>query len=311
MYGHAELVRELKSLRKGRGVLASGIEERVGPTLRAACGISDGDEPSAVRRTLITRLTELAEQLPDGLGRAALVAFAIEPEARRPRYQDRVLWAAVETDRDERTVRRRVDEAIRYLAELMTDPLTGRTAERSGDWYTTELRVAAVLDQEQPDVLEQHRIIAGRNGLHELELTASVPAARRDVDVRALYGGTLIDRGDRLGFALALPEPVGRGESHDFAVRFRLATAHAMPPYLVFIPTGPCELFELRVRFGGEQRPLGVWRLDNVQQRDVSDPLCHCQQYLVDRAGEVHLRFTRLTPGLVYGVRWEQVRGTG
>lgn len=312
--GRAELVRELKSLRKGRGLYASQIEERVGPTLRAACEVTDGDGLMVIRQKVTTRLAELAEYLPDDLRLATLAAFAINAEARLPLYQDRVLWAAVKVDRDPRTVRRRVDEAINQLAELATSAPNNPPAP-AGTWQTTELRVAVGLDRARPEVLEQRRIVVNQEGLRELDLAVSLPAMRRDLEVEVLYGGTLLDRGmeasDRLGFALALPKPLARGESHDFAMRFRLPTARVMRPYMVCVPKRPCELFDLRVRFGQDQVPQRVWMLHGAFQRDVSDPACRGHQHPVDPAGEIHMRFRQLTPGLAYGARWDAESAPG
>lgn len=303
MNGHSELVRELKSLRKGRGVFAGRIGERVGPALREACGISAGDGPVAIRRKVTARLVELAGQLPDDLRLVARAAFALEDEARLPLYQERVHWAAVRLDRDPRTVRRRVDEAIHQLAELAADAPGGG----AGEWHTAELRVAVALDRARPEVLEQRRIVADRDGLRELDLAAPLPVGHdRDVDLDVYYGGTLVDRGgDRPDFGLVLPTPVSRGESHDFAVRFRLPTAHEMRPYLVCVPRHPCELFDLRVRFGPDRAPRRVWTLHGTSGREGADQVRHGHRHPVDPAGEIHLRFRRLTPGLAYGARWE------
>jgi hypothetical protein len=309
MSGHAELVRELKSLRKGRGLLAGRIEERVGPALRAACEVTDGDGLVVMRRKVATRLAELVEQLPEDLRLPTLAAFAIDGEARQPLYQERVLWAGIRMDRDPRTVRRRVDEAINELAELAMDRPRGRAHRPAESWHTTELRVAVALDGTQPEVMEQRRIVADKDGLSELDLAVSLPAKRPDLDISVFYGGTLLDRGmeasDRFGFALALPRPLSRGESCDFALRFRLPTAHAMWPHMVCVPRRPCELFDLRVRFGVDRVPRHVRMLHGAFQRDVSDPVCHGHQHQVDQAGEIHMRFRQLTPGLAYGARWE------
>jgi hypothetical protein len=292
MNGHLDLVRELKRLRKGRGVLAGGIHQRIGPGLRAACDIDVSDGPVAVRRKLITRLTELVEQLPEDLRLATLVAFGIDERAGQPLYQARVQWVAVQMDRDERTVRRRVDEAIGQLAELAA----GAQGDRCGGWRTVELTVAVALDQEQPEVLEQRRIVAEQDGLRELELTAPILLGQSDVQV--LYGGTLV-ADDPNGFRLALPAPVSKEERHDLAVRFRL---REMRPYLVCVPRRPCERFDLRVRFCQDREPPRVFALRGAPR---SDPLHDGHQHPVDRAGEIHVRFHQLTPGLAYGARWE------
>lgn len=301
MGGRVELVRELKSLRKGRGLFAGRIEERVGPALRAACEIADGDGPVATRDKVATRLRELAAQLPEDLRLPTLAAFAVtdDVEARLPLYQDRVQWAAVQVDRDPRTVRRRVDEAIDQIAELATGVTTVRAADRSSGWHTATLRVGVALDRDQPEVLEQRRIVVDRDGLREVDLAATPHTTRPDLDVCVFYGGTLVER-DRPG--LALPRPMSRGESHEFAVRLRLPAAQAMRPYLVCVPGRPCELFDLRVRFG--PRPPRVWTLSGAAPGAVCDPVPHGLRHPVDRAGEIHLRFYQLAPGLAYGARW-------
>jgi hypothetical protein len=286
MNGHLDLVRELKSLRKGRGVQASRIERRVGPAVRAACEIDVGDGPMTVRRKLTSRLTELVERLPEDLRLPVLVAFALAPEARQPLYQQRVLWMAARMDRDERTVRRRVDDAVNHLAEL-----AATDGERIGGWRTAQLILAVALDQDRPEVLEQQRIIAEEDGLRELELVTPIPPSESDVQV--LYGGTLVLTDG--GFTLALPTPVSKEERHD--VPDRQAVRH-----LLCVPKRPCERFDLRVRFRQDREPPTVFALRGAPRED---PLHDGHEQPVDRAGEVHVRFHQLTPGLAYGARWE------
>lgn len=309
MSGRTELVRELKSLRKGRGLLGARIEERIGPTLRAACEVTDGDGLVVLRQKVAARLAELVQQLPEDLRLPTLAAFALEDEARQPLYQERVLWAAIRVDRDPRTVRRRVDEAINELAELAAGTPPGRTAGPADSWHTSELCVAVALDQAQPEIIERRRIIADQDGLRELELAVSLPAGRQDLDVGVVYGGTLTDRGmeasDRFGFALALPKPLSRGEPYDLALRFRLPSSLAMWPHMVCVPKRPCDLFDLRVRFGKDRPPSQVRMLHGAFQRDVSDRVSHGHQHEPDQSGEIHMRFRQLSPGLAYGARWE------
>ncbi|QUQ68600.1 hypothetical protein [Kutzneria sp. CA-103260] len=294
MNGHLELVRELKRLRKGRGVLAGGIQQRVGPAVRAACDIDAGDGPVAVRRKLTVRLIELAEQLPEDLRLVTLVAFAIERDAKQALYQERVRWAAIQLERDERTVRRRVDEAINQVAELAAGD-----GNWFGGWRTAELSVAVALDQDRPEVLEQRRIVAEQDDLREVELVAPIPLGQSDVQV--LYGGTLI-ADDPAGFTLALPTPVAKEERHDLAVRFRLPPRQAMQQYLLCVPKRPCERFDLRLRFRRDGRPPTVFALHGTPGEN---PPRDGREQAVDRAGEVHVRFHQLTPGLAYGARWE------
>ncbi|WP_290049741.1 hypothetical protein [Amycolatopsis solani] len=302
MVERAELVQELKTLRKGRG-LAGRVDDRVGPFLRSACAVADGDGMVAIREKVSGRLSSLASHLPEDLRVAALAAFAISTEARHPLYQDRVRWAASRLDRDPRTVRRRVDEAIEVLAELASSSPV--FAESADSWHTASLAVSMVLDQGAPMVLEQRRIVADRDGLRSIDLAVSLPDGRASLSTSVLYGGRLVDRGmeatDRWGFGLSLPRPLTRGESWESAVLFRLPSVSSLRPYMVCVPRQPCESFDLRVRFEG--RPE-VRVLEGAFQSDVSDPAYRGRPHEVDSSGEIHLRFQRLTPGLAYGARW-------
>ncbi|MCP2242752.1 hypothetical protein [Lentzea aerocolonigenes] len=294
------LVRELKTLRKGRGVHAGRIVDKVGAGLAAACGITRADGPAAARQKLVTRLTELVEQLPEDLQLAARAAFGLIPDVRHPLYQERVGWVAAMIDRDARTVRRRVDEAVDQLAELAVT-----TARRDdGGWHTAELSVAVALDQGQPEVLERYQVVVDSDGVDSLEFASVFPVRRRDVDVHLLYGGTLQDRGsplERPGFTLVPAEPLARGATYDFAVRYRLLNRDAMHPCVLHVPERPCEVFDLRVRFEHDRKRF-VRTFDGVLQRSDTEPSGN--QHAVDRAGEIHVRFRRLLPGLLYGARW-------
>ncbi|MGW5052757.1 hypothetical protein [Actinokineospora sp. NPDC004072] len=296
MNRYPELVRELKALRKGGGVHASRIDQRVGPTLRATCGITGLDGPLAIREKVSARLGELVDRLPPELGLPAQAAFAIKG-VRLPLYQDRVRWAAMRLDRDPRTVRRRVDDAIARLAEMAAE----LPPARLGGWRTTELRVAVALDRAQPEVLVQRRVVADQDGVGELEIAAPIQVTRPEVDVRVLYGGTVGARGTadgRVAFALTPPAPIQRGAAHDIGLVYRLPSAQALRPHLVCVPQHPWELFELRVRFGIGAGVPRVWTLPGADGAETGSPVP------VDGAGEVHARFRKLVPGLAYGARW-------
>lgn len=296
MNTHEELVRELKSLRKGRGVHAGRIGERIGPTLRVLCGVTEDDGPVTIREKLVARLTGLAQQLPEDMRLVTVAAFGLTADVRMPLYQDCVRWAAPRIDRDTRTVRRRVDEVIDQLAELLVTipPLPG------GAWHTAELTVVVTLDRPQHEVLEQYRVVADHDGLHELDFTSPALEPRGPLEVDVLYGGTLRAGGTARGrLSFTLPEPLAKGETHAFAMRYRFPRPRVLRSYVVRELEQSCELFDLRVRFGGHRIPRRVWTL-----RDVAGSHGGHQQP-VDRAGEIHQRFRRLLPGRSYGARWD------
>ncbi len=284
----AELVAELKTLRKGRGLQASRLADRVGPALSAACGVTESDGMVTIRAKVSGRLSELAVQLPEDLRLAAMAAFAITPEARQPLYQDRVKWAAERVDRDPRTVRRRVDEAIELLAELASPVSPGR-------WHTASLTLALVV--EESCVFEQHRVVADQDDLRSFDLASSSwSSSSSSEEGMVLYGGTLATSG-----TVELPLPLPRGNAWEFAAVFPLEP----PSRMVYVPRHRCEVFDLRLRFG-KKGPSEVLELDGAFERDIPDPGYRGRKLQVDAAGEVHLQFRHLTPGLVYGARWAE-----
>jgi hypothetical protein len=129
----AALIAELKILRKGRGVFVARIDERVGPALRALSGVADGASTAELRRGLAELLKRPAAELPEDLRVAALVALGLYPGARLPFYQERIRWLAEYLQRDERTARRRADQAIEQLAELASAPAARPNADLSDE----------------------------------------------------------------------------------------------------------------------------------------------------------------------------------
>lgn len=294
MVAPADLVVELKALRKGRGLLASRIGERVGAALRVVCEVGEEDGPAVIRQKVTRRLEILASDLPADLRMAVLAAFAIAPEVRLPFYQDRVGWTASRLNRDPRTARRRIDAGIDHLAQLATmrpvappRPMPSLSVETA--WRTAELRVVVALDRARPEVVELYRIVAGRAGLAAIDLP--VPAG---TDV--LYGATRVRPG-----TVELPHALARGTEHEFALQYRLAEPGVT--HVVRTPDHPCDLFDLRVRFA--RPPARFWSLRAALERDVAGGGQPGEPGVPDAAGELHLVFRDLTAGLAYGARWD------
>jgi len=311
------LTAELKTLRKGRGVSVAQIGDRVGPALRTLCGAADTTNAAELRQKLSDRLENLANELPDDLRIAAQVALGLYRDAQRPFYQERIRWLADHLQRDERTARRRADEALERLAEIAVapgmaanvDPATG-----SDEWYVAELRCAMVLDQPEPEAFEYRRITANRDHLTELDLSLTLPRdpagpnGPHDLQAEVVYGGTLVRRQrespDRFGFALELPEPLRRYESTEFVLRFGLPHGQRMRPHYVVVARRRCDVFDLRVRFDRAHPPRQVWQVREAFHRDLDDGTARGDTVPLDAAGEIHLRFRNLRPALSYGAQW-------
>src|ERR1700749_3929326 len=94
----AELITELKTLRKGRGIDNGDLRQRA-PKLCVAVGVG-ADAPDAAVRTAVREwLIESATRLPKDLNIAVLAAFALPGGARDRFYKDRVAWLAAQLGR--------------------------------------------------------------------------------------------------------------------------------------------------------------------------------------------------------------------
>ena len=302
-----DLISDLKVLRKGRGLFVSRIDERVGMTLRTLCEVTDSDGSAEIRHKVGERLGSWAKKLPPDLRLAVMAAFAIAPDARLPLYQDRVNLAAEKLNRDPRTARRRIDDGIHHLAQLVAALASKQTAGPHGAtrWHTAELRATLVLDRDRPEVLEQRRIVADVDDVSEVDLT--VPPAT--IAVELFHGGTLVPSagGHPGGYALRLPEPLRHGQSHDFALHARLGRGQHTRPWFVYVPDNPCASLDLRVRFDRRQAPARVTAFEHVLPRDFPSATDGTTVY-ADAACEVQASFTDLEPGKAYGVRWDVPR---
>lgn len=284
MAAHAELVSDLKALRKGRGIYVNNVGERVGGTLRDVCGVTEQDGPGEIRVRVAQRLEHLAVDLPDDLRIAVLAAFGMIPAAQHPRYEERVGWIAERIGRDPRTARRRIDDAIHQLAQLAFTPLRLRgSAEPAAGWHTATTRVFVTLEGPITEALEHHRIVAADDNLREIDVATAFG------DPAVLAGGTLRDG------KLVLPAPLPAGETHDFWVRSRNPVR---PRQFTYMPRRRCDYLELRVHFDCDSLPRAVSRLQGRPPRDRG-------KVDLDQAGEVKLVFPDAVRGMAYGARWD------
>src|ERR1700677_365038 len=74
------LADELRHLRRGRGVMAADLCERIGPKLRALAGIEAADSLEESRHRLILFLDGLAKVLPEDLSVAFGAGLALDPD---------------------------------------------------------------------------------------------------------------------------------------------------------------------------------------------------------------------------------------
>ena len=295
--------------------MASDLLERAGPTLRALSGIDDSASENEARRRLVTYLNDLADELPEDLRTALRVGLALHEDAQYRFLEDRMQWLATELDRDVRTARRRVDEAIRSAETMRAKSAPSSDSYAHDGWYLERFRTLLYLDGAQPTAIEERKVVARHDALSEIIVSTSIPCPagadreRHHADLTILYGGSLarIERPSNTyyRFFVRLPQPLMRGESHEIGVSVRIPVNQPINPRYAFQPLRRCDEFDLRVRFGAGKRLTGVWNMDGIPRGMADDFTAPNARVDVDDAGEIHLNYQHLLVGWVYGARWE------
>lgn len=311
---------ELRKLCKGRGLLAPDFLVRLGPHLSGRMRESGMAEDELRQRAQVsTWISGRLAGLPDDLSMVARAALGLHPEARQRFLGERVRWLASALDHDERTVRRRIDEALGLVAEYLAagsadSAEPARPASRSpAGWYYASVRSVVRLDLPEPEVLEERRITVTAPSLDAMVIEVSLPPARelggpRDLFAEVVFGGLLASRtrpsSSHFRFDIALPRRLDRGEQHDVAVRYSFPPGHRLVPHYTLVPLTRCDRFQLRLRASPRSGPHHAWLVDGVPPRAVDDPPAPIPTTF-DAAYEATAEFRRLELGHAYGLRWE------
>lgn len=304
---------ELVRLRRGRGMLGEGVHARVGRGLRGLCGVAADDDAVACRGKLTERLSEALTRLPEDMRVVASVGLGLDPGSGQRFLEHRLAWLAEQRQYSARTMGRRLDEALRLLAEQLI-----KDAERpdSNGWYVQSLKVVLRLDMESPETLEERVIVATVDGLAELSASISVPRHRDDpssahvLDTELVYGGALRlqDHPSESQFrrVISLPKPLRAGERHEYALRTRIPPGQLMVPHYMHVPLRRSDFFQLRVRFNTARLPSSVWLLTEVPPAVIYDREPAARVLTPDRFGEVCAAFDNPRQGFAYGIRWRE-----
>ena len=304
---------EIRSLRKGRGILARDLQQRTGRYLRELAGDPQGDV-SDLRRSLASELTSSASELPDDLSLAIMVSLGLLDENRQlENFGDRVTWLAEKLARNERTVLRRIDEAERLLAEAISTELRsrrGRIVSTANGWYLDEFRTVYRLDTPTPEAHERRRIVAIKGGLTEVMAWLDVPRdqnqPRMDLQAEVLVGGRLVRRADpaghRYAFYIELPAPLAAGATHEYELILRVPPGEPMKSHYIFTPEYQCNAFDLTVRFDLARPPAWI-RVVSGETVRMFDPAHPGDPVTLNGAGEAHVRFASPVMYLGYGLQ--------
>jgi len=308
---------EIRVLRKGRGLGASDLDQRIGPHLRELAADVAASDISGLRRVLAGEFGSRAARLPPDLRGAIMASLGLSPITRQmPHFGERVAWLAEQSGRNYRTVLRRIDAAEQLLAEEIAGELwrrRGRPAAAVDGWYLDELRTVLRLDTQTPESHERRRIVATQAGLTEVMAWLDVPRGqdqpRLGLQAEVVYGGSLLRREEpsqsRVQFFIKLPRPLQPGETHDYELILRVPEGGQMRPHYIFTPECRCNSFDLRVRFDLGHIPSRVRRVDGETVRMFEGAPFNDEQLVVDAAGEVHVWFGSPALYLGYGLQWD------
>ncbi len=295
--------------------MASDLLERTGPTLRALCGLDDSPTENEARRRLLAYLNDLADELPEDLRTAFRVGLALHEDVQYRFLEERMQWLATKLDRDVRTARRRVDEAIRSAETMRAISAPSGDNYAQDGWYLERFRTLLYLDGAQPTAIEERKVVARHDSVPEVIISTSIPRPegadreRHHADLTILYGGSLarIERPSNTYFRyfVRLPQPLRRGQSHEIGVSVTIPADQPINPRYALQPLFRCDEFDLRIRFGTRNRLAGVWNMAGIPRGMADDFAAPGARVTLDHAGELHLNYQRLLIGLVYGARWE------
>ncbi|SDD51546.1 hypothetical protein SAMN05216174_11274 [Actinokineospora iranica] len=314
--GNAEaLFNELKLLRKGFGVNGSQPIDEFGPGVRLVSGAIESDTEWQTRQKIRATFDRLSDGLTEpyrAVARAAL-GFDAPPSAR---YTERLVALAPRVpalNLSQRSLQRRSDEALRLLAERALAEQRAEVAARNqAPWHTTVLRTRVLLDQPEVEAIETRRITSHVSGLDVIRHSLTVaPPGTGDrgfvggLRLRVLSGGEVTATrrvaATRVEFDLRLSRVLDADEEHD--IEFMVGVP-VMSPYYVCTPAYPCELFDLRVRFGRSRGPSRVQVVDGAFAHEAADPTVHRATVVLDPVGEVRHVFRDLAPYRSYGLLW-------
>jgi hypothetical protein len=309
------LVRELVTLRRGKGLEGARLLSQVGPVITGWCQLHPSMKDREIRQRVRSSIERAIADFNDDDRLAIIVGLGMPSDAWHSMLHRREQVLAERLGISERTARRRVDSAFRRLAEEI---LADHGAEHRNDspdsgWTVRRLRALVRLDCDAPELSEERTIIAARDDLTHITARFTVPRLDDGTDgerrIAAKANGVVIKRVQRQGqrhfhLLLTLPRTLSRGDVHTYGLTFQILDTQPIRSSYAFVPLVDCEFFDVTVRFDPRRVPSVVWRLDQVPHSLLSDPAPPGPALPLDGAYEVHQHFASLKQGYGYGLRW-------
>lgn len=314
------LTHEFATLRRGRGIMATDLRDRLGPELVRLCDIPATAGNSEIRERVIETVHRLYRALPDGDRTVIDIALGADRAAQFVSLKTRTRYLAVKLCVADRTARRRIEHAFELLADeaIAHGTPADRTAADDPErgWEVRTFDALFRLDTPGPELTEQRTIVATHDQVRSIAVRLSLPRMdgdgppAPDMVFADVQQGARIARRERQGeghyrYLLDLPRPLARGEEHSYTIAFRLPPDRPIRPHYAFVPLVACREFRVRVRFDPAKLPAAVWRLDRLPPRVLADRLAPGAPLCLDAAAEVSLAFADVERGFGYGIAWQ------
>ncbi|MBL8929289.1 MAG: hypothetical protein JNL54_04120 [Kineosporiaceae bacterium] len=311
-----QLVDELETMQRRRGLQSPDWAGSVGPNIGQALALEQHEDGSRRREALVAGLLGHADSLPGDMQLAFISACAI-PKRSLALLGERLQYAGdrMHIPVSPRTVRRRLKLANRRVAQTLADDLARRSAAPSTDWVLTALDATTDLTTSRPVFRSTHTLRVVAPLLTEVTERISFPGAAPDADPEfEAEGDCALVRVDRpfqptWALTMRLARPFTCGEVVSYSLAVRAPSRRLVHPMSVMLPERECRRFSTKVDFGSPSVASRVWRLDGApapaaELDSTSGELLDPHQTRVLTAS-----FNGMVRGRVYGLRWEWADG--
>ncbi|NKE56332.1 hypothetical protein FXN61_05615 [Lentzea sp. PSKA42] len=314
-----KLLDELKRLRRGTGLGGLLADVRLGDNLRTVSKADAGADDATAAGLLLTELSRLIDRLPESMQQVASVALNINiPDLSSQLLDKRISWLASETGRDNRTIRRRIDESMKHLVNRIVaehDWSDTGHPETAANWFTTSCRAYVRMDQEDGiEAVDEREIIIHGAPTDSISMPFTLPRHPNDQDAphelqtNLLFGGKFVTRkrfsDSRFNVEIKLPRTLYPGERHRYALQYKIPANQMMKPHYVFVPYYECESFSLLVRFNMDDLPCTIRKVESAFHREIDELQPEENIIEANEAGEAYAEFKNLKTGFGYGIQW-------
>jgi len=309
-----DLIEDLTYLRKGRGLTTDKMFSA--PTLAEVCG---GDEqPPEIAHA---RLVSAIQSLPDEQNREALLAaYGLLPETKGLellKQRRKAYGQQPQVRRGSDTLEEREDAAIKEMAlRLLASyyagaPLPAQLPVPHGGYLIDYLNVTTVYrDRRFLEHQQERRIVSLVDGApafryHSSDKDSSgrpklLAVAGCTVETEYVPGGSL--------HTLRFPEPLTRGDVHDFAFREFLEDPDTDSPAPLDDFAGqsfetPALVYRQEVTFLGDRPPV-IWAYDKLSRIERPGSPERQERLQFENSGSLRKEFHQLYGGLFSGIAW-------